>query len=81
MATALEQLQLLPQGVVNVGSRGVEHMVAVCYNSEMYPHHFVLLMPWDLAFMKKQGIEVGLNYPIDHLVCILSDCPQLPLIQ
>jgi hypothetical protein len=82
MATALEQLQALPPGgAVDVGSREIENTLAVRYDSERFPHQFILLMPWELSYMKQQGIEAGLNYPIDYVIAILLHCPQLPFIQ
>lgn len=82
MTTALVQLQSLPPGeAVDVGSREIDLVLAVRYDSEQYPHRFIWLTPWELAFLKQQGVEAGLNYPIDYLVAILSHCPQLPLVQ
>ena len=81
MATALAQLHSLPAGgIVEVGAREIDHVLAVRYAAERFPRRFVWLTPWELAFLKRQ-VEVGCNYPVEYFLAILVQCPQLPLIQ
>jgi hypothetical protein len=80
MATALTQLQVLPAGgIVEVGAQGIEHVLAVRYEPANYPHHFVWLTPWELAYLKRCKLEIDLNYPLDYLLAILRKCPQVPI--
>jgi hypothetical protein len=82
MATALEQLLLLPLGgTAHVGSRGIEHVLKIGDAAELFPHRFIWLTLVELAVIKTQKIEVGFNYPVGHLITVLGHLPELPLVK